>query len=83
MANRRYEVNETTTIKLEAEVKLTSISNYSSLSEQQQQEAIEEFKKEIGSYLSNLISNSYSQAEVVFNCDYVNFSVTCKETKEE
>lgn len=82
MANNHYRVNEKVTVKLELEVTLTNISNYHALSEEAQKEVVDEFKKEIGAHLANLVCKSYSQEEIVCNCDYVSFDVNCHKPQE-
>ena len=75
MANRHYPQNEEVEVTLRFKVKLTHISNYHHLSEDDIARIIQDFKEEIGKEISSNIEGDYEQQEVSHMCDYVNYQV--------
>ena len=75
MANRHYPQNEEVEVTLKFKVKLTHISNYHHLSEDDISRIVQDFKEEISDEIASNIDGEYSNQDVTTMCDYVNYEV--------
>lgn len=78
MGNRAYNVNEKMRVNLELEITVNKLVNSDVLSEERQQDILQDIKKEIGAHLANRFSTSYSQEEVVVSCDFISYGVNAR-----
>jgi len=75
MANRHYPKDEEVEVTLKFKVKLTHISNYHHLNEDDIARIVQDFKEEIGNEISSNVEGEYSNQEVTQMCDYVNYEI--------
>mgnify|MGYP000990710640 CR=1 FL=1 len=75
MANRHYPQNEEVEVTLKFKVKLTHISNYHHLNDDDIAVIIKDFKEEIKEEIIGNVEGDYEQQEVSHMCDYVNYSI--------
>lgn len=75
MANRHYPQSEEIEVTLKFKVKLTHISNYHHLSEDDISRIVQDFKEEIANEIASNINGEYTNQDVTTMCDYVNYEV--------
>jgi len=78
MGNRAYNVNEKMRVNLELDITVNKLVDSNVLSEERQQDILQDIKKEIGAHLANMFSTSYSQEEVVASCDFISYGVNAQ-----
>ncbi len=75
MAQRYIDINEEINITLKLKVNLTKLSDYKHFGEEQKQNAIDEFKTNIGLHLKNKLIDNVSQDDFLQSIDFVNYEV--------
>ena len=74
MANKNYPINKEFEVDIKLKVKLNSFSDYFHLTEEQLNEGVENFKKEISDHLKSELIGSYFD-NPIDNVDFVNYEV--------
>ena len=84
MGNKVYKLEQCKiNITLNLEVELFELVDYTSLTNDNIKNIIEEFKKNIKKELLHQISTEYTCDDIVNGCDYVQYSVYESEDKKE
>lgn len=75
MANNHYPLNEEFEVNMTFKVKLTSVSDYSSLSNSQIESAVKDFRKEIEDFIRSKVINQYYREEITEYIDDYTFEI--------
>lgn len=74
MANRHYIQDKEIEVTLTVKVKVTNVSNYNVMNDDDIETALESFEEEIKDELVGKLEGDYVE-EIPFNCDYITYEV--------